>query len=301
MIINPAIYAKSCLNAISVWGMKVLPLMFPFFVLTRLISTLHTPKDNFMDKFFNKFYNSPCGSFATFFLSSLCGYPMGAKLISQKVENNQITSSQAKGMLAFCSVSGPMFIIGTVGVSMFYSFKAGVIILISNIIASLINGLFYKDKTLNNNKQIFINVKTQTLSDCVYDSLVSILMIGAYIVLSFILIDMLDNLKIISTLSKAICCVFNANQYHNVVSSSIKGFLEITRGAYDLSLCVASLKIKTIIASGLIGFGGISILLQSLNFLKNINISVKTILKQKTTQGILCVLITTLLLMFIKI
>ncbi len=297
IIINPSIYAKSCLNAISVWAFKVLPLMFPFFVLTKLIANLNQPKDNFMDKFFNKVYHTPNGSFLTFFLSVLSGYPMGAKLICSLFENKHISNEDAKRMLSFCSISGPMFMIGTVGVSMLFSYKAGIIILISNIISSLLNGLIYRGKaTLNKNNLVYSSNKKQiSLSDCVYDSLVSILMVGSYIVLSFIIIDILQNLNIISFVSNSICWVFNCNNHAYVVQSILKGFIEITRGIYDLSLIDISLKVKTIVSSVVISFGGLSIMLQSLSFLNTIKLPVKTLFLQKITQALICLIVSILL------
>lgn len=297
LMFNPLIYAKSCLDAISLWALKVLPLLFPFFFLTKMIVNLSTPKENFMDKFFNKLYHTPAGSFSTFFLSTLSGYPMGAKLICEKFENKQITSNEAKKMLSFCSVSGPMFMLGTVGLAMLNNFKAGIIILISNIIASLINGLIYRGKSEITNRKTEFKTKPSNnlLADCVYDSLISILMVGAYIVLSYLIIEMFNNLLIFNFLSNTICGVFKINQHHDVVLSVLNGIIEITRGISDLSSTNISLSLKTIISSGLIGFGGISILMQSLNFLSKLKISVKTMLKQKLTQGILCVVISCLL------
>ncbi len=296
LMFNPMMYAKSCLDAISVWGFKVLPLMFPFFIFTRLIVNLSEPKLNFMDKFFNKVYHAPVGSFSTFFLATLSGYPMGAKLICTMFENNQINSKQAQRMLSFCSVSGPMFMLGTVGVSMLFSYKAGLIILISNIIASLLNGLIYRGKNEKTENKLNYITKNydNLLSDSVYDSLISILMVGAYIVLSFLIIDLLNNLRIISTLTNLICCVFNLSNSHDIVLAVLNGIIEITRGISDLSHTNSSLIIKTIISSGLIGFGGISIMLQSISFLSKLKIPIKTMFLQKTTQCFLCLLITSL-------
>lgn len=296
IVINPSFYAKSCLNGISVWAFKVLPLMFPFFVLTKLISNFNTPKQNFMDKFFNKLYNVPNGSFSTFLLATLSGYPMGAKLICSMHENNQISSLEAEKMLSFCSVSGPMFMVGTVGVAMFNNFKSGLIILISNIIASLINGLVYRGKPQGKNKNIVFKTKSKaSLSDCVYDSLISILMVGSYIVISFIVIDMLNSLHITDFIANSICGVFKCSKHRNVVQSLINGTFEITRGIFDLSKTSISLKFKTIISSCLIGFGGISIMLQSFSFIEKINMPFKKMLAQKTTQAVFCLFVSIVL------
>ena len=167
IMINPTIYAKSCLNAISVWGLNVLPLLFPFFILTRLIINLNQPKTNILDKYFCKVYRVPKGSFNTYFLSILSGYPVGAKLVSSMYHNKQISKTDAYKLLSFCSVSGPMFILGTVGISFLKSYKAGIIILISNIIASLLNGLIYRKKVDSSfqNSAIQENKNSNILTD----------------------------------------------------------------------------------------------------------------------------------------
>ena len=300
LLFNPLVYANTCLNAISVWAVKVLPLLFPFFILTKLIVNLSTPKENFMDKFFNKVYHTPAGSFSTFILSVLSGYPMGAKLICEQYENRHINSKQAEKMLSFCSVSGPMFMLGTVGLAMLNSYKIGLIILFSNILASLLNGLIYRGRKNNElKKDCQIKLNKKSLSDIVYDSLISILMVGSFIVLSFLLIEILNNLKIFTFVSDIICGVFKIKQHQDVVLAIMSGLIEITRGISDLAVCSVSLKIKGLIASSLIGFGGLSILLQSMSFLNKLNLSTKTMLKQKFTQGVLCLIISTLLCLII--
>lgn len=310
IIFNPAIYLKSCLNGVSVWAFKVMPLMFPFFVLTKMIASLNPPKPTLMDKFFKKAYNSPNGSALTYFLSVLAGYPMGAKLICELYNKKHITTEQSKSMLSYCSVSGPIFMIGTVGVSMLLSFKAGLIIFIANVLGSLLNGVLYriKNKTFSNSKQVetYIShhelheqqinnlnkseLKNINFADCVYDSLISVLMIGCYIILSFILIDMLENFNVFS-LFNTLSNPFNTN-HSQIITSILKGLIEITRGIYDLSGLKCSLTIKTIISSGIIGFGGISVLLQSLSFLNGLKLSSLTIIKQKITQALFTTLIS---------
>lgn len=292
-ILNPELYSKSCLNAISVWTLKVLPVLFPFFVFTRIIVNLSEFKTNKMDKFFNNIYRVPKFGFKIFLLSVISGYPMGAKLICTLNEQGIIQKKEAEKMMSFCSVSGPMFIIGTVGVNIFLSYKAGLIILVANIIAALINGLIYrKDKYVEKEVSYSGKKNDNILSSSVYDATLSILMVCAYIVISFLIIDVLINLHVIDNLSNAICTIFNCPQNFDTIKSSIIGIFEITRGIIELNNVNISLTLKTIIASGLIGFGGISILLQSLSFLNQLKISTKTIVKQKTTQALLCLIIT---------
>lgn len=286
-VLNPKTYANSCLNAISVWGLNVLPTLLPFFILTRLIINLTSAKPNKLDRLFKKVYHTNNSS-TVFFLSTLSGYPMGAKLICNMYEMKRINLTDAKKMISYCSVSGPMFIVGTVGVSFLLSFKAGIIILIANILASMLNGLIYRGKQGEDVKFDYSATKNDNiLYDCVYDALISVLMVGAFIVFSFLIIDLLANLNILTGLANCICKIFNVNK--EVVTSVLKGGLEITRGILDLGKTGISLKLKTIIASGLVGFGGFSVMLQSVGFLNKLHLPIKTMLLQKTTQAVLCV------------
>ncbi len=292
-ILSPAIYAASCLNAISVWGLKVLPTLLPFFIITRIIVNTITPKPNALDKLFNKVYHTPALTSIIYVLSIISGYPMGAKLICNAYDNNYVNKQDAKRMLSFCSISGPMFIVGTVGVSIFLSYKIGVVILISNIIASLINGLIYRGKP---NKICDVQTKPiaqkNVLEDSVYDALISVIMVGGYIVLSFLVIDLLKNLGAIQFLSKLISTPLKINSA--VVEAVLCGIVEITRGVIELQASGAGEICKTILASGLIGFGGISVIMQSASFLSRLQIKASTMIKQKITQGLLCLVVTSI-------
>ncbi len=292
-ISNPALYSKSCLNAISVWSFKVLPVLLPFFIFTKIIVAMIEPRQTKLDKLFFKVYNTPQTSSTIFLLSAISGYPMGAKLICDMFDRGIYTQQDAKRMLAFCSISGPMFMIGTVGVAIFNSYKAGVIILLSNLIASLINGLIYRGKRPDLNKQEVVlkpNEQTNILSDCVYDSLISILMVGGFMILAFLLIDVLKNTHILSFLSLPISKLIGVD--NNLVQSVITGGFEITRGIIDLNNCSIALKFKVMFASGLIGFGGISIMMQSISFLNKLKIKSSYVFLQKLTQGLLAFVIS---------
>ena len=292
LVIKPNLCIKSSLNGLSVWTFKVFPTLFPFFIFTKLLINSHESKQNILDKFFCKIYHAPQGSFFTFLLSAISGYPTGSKLIAEKYNNNQISSFQAERMLSFCSISGPMFMIGSVGVAIFNSYTEGLLILISNVLASLINGVFFRPKTLSDKNIVLKTNKKLSLSDIVNDSLMSILMVGGYIVLSFVIIDAIKQLGIIEFVSDFICLTLNNKSISPFIEATICGILEITKGVIELSYINCSLAFKTILSSTLIAFGGISILLQSKAFLNVLQIKTKTIICQKFIQSLLCLIIS---------
>ena len=291
-ITNPKIYSTCCLDAISVWAFKVLPALFPFFIITKIIVELLTPKQTKLDKLFNKLYHTPTTSSAVYFLSILSGYPMGAKLICNMHERGVYTKDDAKRMLSFCSVSGPMFMVGSVGVAIFSNYTVGLIILIANVVASLINGLIYRGKK-QPLKECETNEKgmpSSVLADSVNEALSSILMVGAYMVLAFLSIEILNNLKMIPFLTTGISSILHIKDT-GVIQAFIAGLFEITHGAISINSCVCSLQLKVILTAGLIGFGGVSIFLQSMYFIKKLGIKPQFVALQKLTQGLIASLV----------
>ena len=73
----------------------------------------------------NPLFNVPGEGSYAFIMGIISGYPVGAKIINKFVEEGTCTKSEAERMLAFTNNSGPLFIIGTVGISLFGDIKIG--------------------------------------------------------------------------------------------------------------------------------------------------------------------------------
>ena len=134
-----------------------------------------------------------------------------------------------------------------------------------------------------------------SFSDIVYDSLISILMVGSYIAISFVLIEICEQTNIVNFISKTIYFLSFKSVDIRVIESFIVGLIEITSGIFNLAQTQSSLIIKTITSAFLISFGGFSILLQNLGIISEIGISWQYILKQKITHSVFSVLIACLL------
>lgn len=146
IIISPAKYIAQGLNGISAWAFNVLPSVLPFMFFTKALSSLGQ-----IEKLTRPFqrvtkalFNTPPISFYTFFMAILSGYPVGSKMIADLYMQGKITKDEAYRMSAFCSTSGPMFIIGAVGVGMFENSLIGYILFISHSLSAFLNGLIYR-------------------------------------------------------------------------------------------------------------------------------------------------------------
>lgn len=54
-----------------------------------------------------------------FIMGIISGYPVGAKIVTEFRKNGNCSRAEAERLLSFTNNSGPLFIIGTIGVSMF--------------------------------------------------------------------------------------------------------------------------------------------------------------------------------------
>lgn len=292
---SPSTYMKSTLNGLNVWFYNVLPALLPFFIATRLLIFLSVENIKPLDKFTNKMFKVNNGG-KIFFLSLISGYPVGAKLICEAYKSKQIDLRSAKKMMSYCSVSGPMFIIGSIGIGVFKSVKIGYILLFCHILGAIINGIVFRCSYKKFNEENEPNIYTKPassniLADSMYDSIISILLVGGYIVFAFVLIDLLNNLMLIPNLAQIISGAFNIKN-SQITLSFLNGLLEMTRGLINLGQLDVSTPISICLASFLIAFGGASIFLQSLNFTKELKIKKSYFLFQKFCQGLITLFVS---------
>lgn len=301
IIINPSKYINSCHNGLLIWATSVLPSLFPFFVITKLLTELKS-----LDKFFNKFsglnyklFKAPSCSGYIFGMSIISGYPVGAKLIGDFYEKGIISSDDANKLVTFCSTSGPLFIIGTVGSIMLKNARIGYLLYFSHILASILNGIVYRNKFVSENKISTPTEKpidyTTILPSSMSSSISSIMTVGGFVAIFYMIIDILIDFKILYPISQIFNLILTPLGLNNVGNCIASGIVEVTRGCKDLaSLGLTSLQ-SMVIASGLIGFGGLSIHAQSLCFLTKCKINIKFYFLQKITQTLFACVITFIL------
>ncbi len=92
----------------------VIPALFPFFVLSMILSntlTGHTAKPV---QILAAFLQIPQTATSVLMPAILGGYPVGAKCVGDLYQRNQIRQSEAERLLAFCNNAGPSFLFGMV-------------------------------------------------------------------------------------------------------------------------------------------------------------------------------------------
>lgn len=287
--LNSKVFISAALNGISAWAFNVLPCIFPFMIITKIIMSMGQVEKfcKLFSRPFLKLYGTSGSSAYVFFMSILAGYPVGSQMVASLYESGKIDKTGAYRMSSFCSNSGPMFIIGTVGCLLLKNAAVGGILFASHVLSALLNGLVYRkirahDDRQNAEENALVLPAMQSFGDIVGASVQAILNVGGIICFFFIIIEALS--PVLGLLP-------------GTVRPLIEGLIELTRGCIDAS----SLPIyaASVMCSFMIGFGGFSTILQSMTMLKKLRMPVWLFSVMKFSQGLISAAITAVLMLAI--
>ena len=114
------LYSKECIalasNGLLIWYRNMIPSLFPFMVLSGFMirSGLSLKIGQWLQPFLGMIFRLPSHMLYAIFMGFLCGFPMGAKIVSDMLEKEQITLKEGEYLLAFCNNIGPLYMLGYV-------------------------------------------------------------------------------------------------------------------------------------------------------------------------------------------
>lgn len=263
MISQPSLTFSLAAGTLIVWYRSVVPTLLPvlivsnLIVITRawelLIPIIHPILGSL-------FHTSPCGSF-TIVLGILCGYPMGAKMVSDLYAKKELSYEEARGLLAFTSFPSPMFLNGYILQQCLPQHSLVIPVLIgvygSAFLIGILRMRFIISPTNNANtsathistpvKLTFLDIQQTLLS-----SAQVLLLVGLYMMLATILAGFLREFLIQLSIPNV-----------TEILPLLSGLLEMTTGISLLPQSTLSTSISASIAIFLCCFGGLSIALQT--------------------------------------
>ena len=308
---NNNLYAAK--SGLALWANSVVPSLLPFFIATELLC--NTPFINsfgkLLEPFIRPLFNvSGEGGFALI-MGIISGYPTGAKIASRFRQDNTCSKEECERLLSFTNNSGPLFIIGTVGISMFGNTIIGVMLFITHVLASITIGIIfrfwkydtisnkYKNSSINSKKiYTFKNINFLNLGEIIGNSITNsistILIIGGFIVLFSVLISILKASNLLQLLALFLNPTLRLLSISDELSKPIiTGILEITNGINGIAnVHLKAISINVIITAFLLGFGGISVMLQVLSIISKTDLSPKPYILGKLLHGIIAAVYT---------
>lgn len=298
-------------KGLSLWANSVVPSLFPFFVATELL--MNTNFVNSIGRFLNKimkplFNIRGEGAFA-FIMGLISGYPVGAKIACNFRENNICSKEECERLLSFTNNSGPLFIIGTVGISMFGNSTIGLLLLITHILACITVGFIFRFWKINSSSPEYVGNKNsnykkyknvtfsnlgEILGKSISNSISTILMIGGFVVIFSSIISILRASGILNSLVVLLTPAFNfLHLDSSFIYGIVTGLLEITNGInFISSINIKHISVNIIITAFLLGCGGLSVLLQVWSITSKTDLSIKPYFYGKLLHGILAAFYT---------
>lgn len=265
----PALTLKYAKTGLHIWYKNMVPALLPMMIITGCMVKLNITASfaSVLHPLTKKFYHlSKNGTYALI-VGFLCGFPMGAKVITELYLDNKISKNEANTLLPICNNIGPVFML-TYGLNSIPT-KHIYFILIFFYLIPLVYAFF-----LFRNKIHFANPTNVTpkikdfsiaLDESISDSAAGILSLGGYIIFfSIITLIPLELLTMPDNVKQVIIC-----------------FLEITNGlSYRNSLPPYALL-------AFLQFGGICCIFQTIKFTSKTDLNIKNYLIHKIKLTVL--------------
>ncbi|MGL5347384.1 MAG: sporulation integral membrane protein YlbJ [Peptostreptococcaceae bacterium] len=320
LVLGVILFPNESINAakegLNIWTKVLIPSLLPFIIGANLIVDLKIVDiiGFIINPITRLIFNVSGKSALVFVISTVSGYPVGAKLASELRLNNQISKFEAQRLASFCSTSGPLFIIGAVATGMLKNPTLGYLMLVCHYIGSISVGLLFRNygrESVINSKlsiksNIISTIDTRSNSDngffvlfgnAVFNGVNTLLVVGGFVIIFSVVFEILSLFNVISVLAYILyipLSLFGASK--DLCYAFISGLFEITIGCNKISLVSSSSEVlKAALCSFLIGFSGMSILAQCCNFLAKTDINTTLYIVSKFLHGLLASIFTFLL------
>lgn len=268
MIAFADIAVMSAKKGTVLWASSVMPAMLPFFICVNFMTGIGLIE------------MLPAGIFP-FVMSVLSGYPLGAKVVGDMCRSGLVELQDARKLVSYCSTSGPVFMVGAVGVGMLGSQTAGYVIAVSHYAGAIINGIIYsggihrKNSITRTPEHRIENCDLmETLTVSIFSAFKSMAVILAYIIFFMFVMDLTETSGLLNYIeSEELRCIF-------------KGFVEMTMGCSSLTGAECSMRTSCVLASVVVSWGGLSVLGQSMSMLSGTGIRFSYLALTKLTHSI---------------
>lgn len=234
-------------SGIEVCLQSVIPSLFPFFVLSILLTSGLTGRQLPFLRPLAKITGIPAGSESILLTGLLGGYPVGAQSVSTAHAMGALTDREAERMTIFCNNPGPAFLFGITAALMPDGRFAWLLWLIQ-IPSALMTGLVLPGKS---SRKVTLPPSAQpTLTQALTASIRIMASVCGWVVLFRI---------VVAFLQRWIFWLFPMP-----VQALLTGLLELTNGCFALK-SVENTGLRFLLCAGMLSFGGLCVWLQTLS------------------------------------
>lgn len=275
-------------DALKLCAELILPSLFPFFVLSILLSKLGLPAalGRLLSPAASRLFGVSGAGASALFIGLCGGYPMGAAYIAEMAASGAVSREEAERLLGFCNNSGPAFIVGAVGAGIFGSSAVGLALYGIHILAAVLTGLLLRKRGFSSPApppQPETPPFSAALPQAVKQAVGAALSVCGFVVCFTVLAGLLDAAGWFSLLSGRLSALTGAELHFS--RALLTGLLELGSGVgamRGLSLSPANLAL----AAGMLGWGGVSVHFQTLSLFSDTDIKTALHFAGRVISGI---------------
>lgn len=259
----------------NVWKNNIFPSLFPFFVISEILVNYGFVE--FISELFKpvmyKLFKINGSAAYVFFMGMISGFPSSAKYTMELYKQKIIDAETGTKVLTFTHFSNPLFIIGTIAISFLNNKSIGLLILICHYFSNIIIGLIFRNYLPTKNENIKFSFK-RPINLMTQHRLKNTKSLGMIINNSIInsintLLLILGTITVFLIITTIISESINLSSLHQTI---LNGFVEMTQGLKSISTLNIPLKLKTIISTVFISFGGLSVHMQIISIINDTKI-----------------------------
>lgn len=244
--------ADGAKQGLAVCAATLAPSLFPFFVLSNLLSALGLADrlSGALGRGVVRLFRVSAGGAQAFLLGLTGGYPLGAHAVAKLRRDGSISRHEAERLLAFCNNSGPAFILGAVG-GVFRSPKAGMLLYAAHVLGAVCTGLVLRGRGNAGVPRRRAHVTPRSFAEA-FPAAVSGALSSTFAVCGYVVL-----------FSALLGCLTPLAQLPPLPRSLLTGFIELGSGIAALRGLPAAP--ETLAAAAfLLGWGGLSVHAQTL-------------------------------------
>jgi len=232
-------------DGIDICIKTVIPSLFPFFVLSAMITGAMGSVNLRFLKPLGMLCKIPEGAEGLLIPGFLGGYPVGAQAVKQAYKDGLISRQDAHRLLGFCSNCGPAFLFGVTGT--LFEMRAspwflwGIHVISAIVVARILPGTSHSHCAISKSTP-------PSLPKALEQAVRSTASVCGWILLSRCLIAFLDKWVL--------------RNFSMEIQAAICGFLELANGCVRIHK-IGNEGIRFMLVSGILGFGGLCVGMQT--------------------------------------
>jgi len=290
LVFCPAEAASFAFDGLKLCAEMLIPSLLPFFVVSGLLRAWGLPGilGRLLEAPAARLWGVDGACVSAFLLGILGGYPLGAATIGQLRADGAISREEGERALAFCSNTGPAFLLGAAGMGVFHSRKAGFLLYGAHVLSAVLVGVVFSRRsrieTPRERSYIAVASVSKALPEAVTQAALALLSVSAFVVLFSAATGLLTHIGYLPALAGQLSA--DTGMELTAAKSLFTGFMEIGSGLGAMQ-GLAPTGGNLALAAFLLSFGGLAVWCQTLGVISESDLTGRCYLPGKLLQGVI--------------